>query len=200
MRLAGWGTALDRREVISSGGPTWQLMQHVIVGPQYGLSPLVRRLEQPNDLPDSRASMSTQPSADPRGIDTELARHRTSPIFSVQRLADHDEPPGCGAQVGDVPCRSGGQRVPYALLGRRAQSPRHEAAGSRAQVAVAAADGASAVGIGSVRAQNWLSKRLSNRRRHAGAPKLRRTDCSTPSPNGRRPRLVRLKTATPGQP
>jgi hypothetical protein len=158
MRLAGRGTALDGREVISSCGPTWQLMQHVIVGPQYGLSPLVRHLKQPNDLRDSRASVSTQPSADPRGIDAELARHRTSPVFSVQRFANHNELPGCGAQVGDVACRFGGWRVPYAPLGRRAQSPRHEAARGRAQVAVAAAGRAFAARIGLIGAKNRLTK------------------------------------------
>jgi hypothetical protein len=161
MRPAGWGAALDGREVIFSCGPTWQLMQHVLAGPQYCLSPLVRDLKQPNDLRDSRASVSTQPSADPRGIDAELARHRTSPVFSAQRFADHNELPGCGAQVIDVACRSGQWRVPYALLGRRAKSPRHEAAGSRAQVAVAAADGTSACRIGLVATQHGLAERWS---------------------------------------
>jgi hypothetical protein len=148
MRPVGWMARPDWREVTSICGPTWQLIEHVIVGSRDGLSPPLRSLEKPKDVRDSRASLSAQPPADSGGIDAELACRRPPPVLSIERPSDSDEVPRCGAQVGDVtyrPCWLGAAPAHPLLAGRELLC--HRAAAGRAQSA-AAADDASARRVG----------------------------------------------------
>jgi hypothetical protein len=80
----------------------------------------------------------------------------------IDRLhaVDHNELPGCGAQVIDVACGPDLWAKPYALPAR-AEPPRHDAARGRPQTAVAPAGQASTAGVGLVATQHGFAERWS---------------------------------------